>query len=215
VDKRTRQHLLNDCTIWSAWPTPFLETKRCNFTHAILRLTDAWVFISSFQRRKQVIKYLQDESKAWHYTAMYLLGLNLCSRMRTIGSPQCRQWTCELHHSFEHFHWTGFYRTVKPNVLKIGPYQGGHGCLVIPFDKGICGAAARTGETQDVPDVHARSEHIACSSTTLSEVVVPIKNSDNQVVAVLDLDSDLPAAFSPEDISFTEHLCQYLGAKYF
>ena len=105
---------------------------------------------------------------------------------------------CELHHSFEHFHWTGFYRTVGPNVLKIGPYQGGHGCLVIPFDKGICGAAARTSETQDVPNVHARSEHIACSSTTLSEVVVPIKNSNNQVVAVLDLDSDLPAAFSPE-----------------
>ena len=122
---------------------------------------------------------------------------------------------CELHNSFEHFHWTGFYRTVEPNVLKVGPYQGGHGCLVIPFDKGICGAAARTGKTQDVPDVHARTEHIACSSTTLSEVVVPIKSSNGQVVAVLDLDSDLPAAFSTQDISFTEHLCQYLGAKFF
>ena len=122
---------------------------------------------------------------------------------------------CELHYSFEHFHWTGFYRTVKPNVLKIGPYQGGHGCLVIPFDKGICGAAARTGKTQDVPDVHARSEHIACSSTTLSEIVVPIKNSNGQVVAVLDLDSDLPAAFSDSDISFAEHLSIYLGTKYF
>ena len=105
---------------------------------------------------------------------------------------------CELHNSFQHFHWTGFYRTVEPNVLKIGPYQGGHGCLVIPFDKGICGAAARTGETQDVPDVHARPEHIACSSTTLSEIVVPIKNSEGDVVAVLDLDSDLPEAFPPQ-----------------
>ena len=72
---------------------------------------------------------------------------------------------CELHNAFEHYHWTGFYRTTEPNVLKIGPYQGGHGCLVIPFDKGICGAAARTGETQDVPDVHVRPEHIACSSS--------------------------------------------------
>jgi len=122
---------------------------------------------------------------------------------------------CELHNSFEHFHWTGFYRTVEPNVLKIGPYQGGHGCLVIPFDKGICGAAARTGQTQDVPDVHVRLEHIACSSTTLSEVVVPIKNSNGQVVAVLDLDSDLPAAFSRADIDFAEHLCKYLGEKFF
>ena len=63
---------------------------------------------------------------------------------------------CELHHGFDHFHWTGFYRTTEPGVLKIGPYQGGHGCLYIPYDKGICGAAARTGQTQDVPDVHAR-----------------------------------------------------------
>ena len=122
---------------------------------------------------------------------------------------------CELHNSFEHFHWTGFYRTVEPNLLKIGPYQGGHGCLVIPFDKGICGAAATTGETQDVPDVHARPEHIACSSSTLSEVVVPVKDSEGNVVAVLDLDSDLPAAFSSEDIEFTEQVCEYLGKKYF
>ena len=99
--------------------------------------------------------------------------------------------------------------------MKIGPYQGGHGCLVIPFDKGICGAAATTGETQDVPDVHARPEHIACSSSTLSEVVVPVKDSEGNVVAVLDLDSDLPAAFSSEDIEFTEQVCEYLGKKYF
>ena len=122
---------------------------------------------------------------------------------------------CELHNSFEHFHWTGFYRTVAPNILKIGPYQGGHGCLVIPFDKGICGAAATTGLTQDVPDVHSRPEHIACSSTTLSEVVVPIKDSNGSVVAVLDLDSDMPAAFSSEDIMLTENVCKYLGEKYF
>ena len=94
---------------------------------------------------------------------------------------------CELHNAFDHYHWTGFYRTTSPGMLKIGPYQGGHGCLTIPFDKGICGAAARTGETQDVPDVHARAEHIACSSSTNSEIVVPVKNSLGDVVAVLDL----------------------------
>jgi GAF domain-containing protein len=122
---------------------------------------------------------------------------------------------CELHNSFDHFNWTGFYRTVAPNLLKIGPYQGGHGCLVIPFDKGICGAAATTGMTQDVPDVHARPEHIACSSTTLSEIVVPVKDSNGSVVAVLDLDSDIPAAFSSQDIVLTENICKYLGQKYF
>lgn len=122
---------------------------------------------------------------------------------------------CELHNSFKHFHWTGFYRTVAPHLLKVGPYQGGHGCLVIPFDKGICGAAATTGLTQDVPDVHARPEHIACSSTTLSEVVVPVKDSNGSVVAVLDLDSDIPAAFSNEDIKLAENVCKYLGEMYF
>lgn len=121
---------------------------------------------------------------------------------------------CELHNAFDHYHWTGFYRTTSPGVLKIGPYQGGHGCLVIPFDKGICGAAARTGKTQDVPDVHARPEHIACSSSTNSEVVVPVKDSNGDVVAVLDLDSDVPAAFSSDDIDLVERLCSWLGGIY-
>lgn len=121
---------------------------------------------------------------------------------------------CELHHGFDHFHWTGFYRTTAPEVLKIGPYQGGHGCLVIPFDQGICGAAARTGATQDVPDVHARPEHIACSSSTNSEVVVPVKDSKGAVVAVLDVDSDTPAAFSSEDVAFLEEVCEMLGKRY-
>ena len=122
--------------------------------------------------------------------------------------------TCELHNAFEHYHWTGFYRTTSPGVLKIGPYQGGHGCLYIPFDKGICGAAARTGETQDVPNVHERADHIACSSTTNSEIVVPIKNSNGEVIAVLDVDSDDFGAFSKQDIDLVERICIWLGTVY-
>ena len=122
--------------------------------------------------------------------------------------------TCELHNAFEHFHWTGFYRTTSPGILKIGPYQGGHGCLVIPFEKGICGAAARTGETQDVPNVHERPEHIACSSTTNSEIVVPIKKTTGEVVAVLDVDSDRMAAFSSADKQLVEQICDWLGREY-
>jgi GAF domain-containing protein len=121
---------------------------------------------------------------------------------------------CELHNAFDHFHWTGFYRTTSPNMLKIGPYQGGHGCLFIPFEKGICGAAARIGETQDVPNVHERPEHIACSSTTNSEIVVPIKNLSGDVVAVLDVDSDELAAFSTEDVQLLERVCHWLGMRY-
>jgi GAF domain-containing protein len=88
---------------------------------------------------------------------------------------------------------------VGPELLKIGPYQGGHGCLVIPFSRGVCGAAARTGQVQNVPDVDAFPGHIACSSSTKSELVLPVWNGQGQLLGVLDLDSDTPAAFTAED----------------
>lgn len=106
---------------------------------------------------------------------------------------------CEIHHADDRFDWTGFYRVTEPGLLKIGPYQGGHGCLQIPFDKGVCGAAARTGETQLVPDVDAFPGHIACASSTRSEIVLPVRNKAGDVIAVLDIDSDQPDAFTEED----------------
>jgi GAF domain-containing protein len=106
---------------------------------------------------------------------------------------------CEIHHADDRFDWTGFYRVTEPGLLKIGPYQGGHGCLVIPFDRGVCGAAARTGEIQLVPDVEAFPGHIACSSSTRSEIVLPVRNAAGELIGVLDIDSDRPAAFTEED----------------
>ncbi|GGH27729.1 GAF domain-containing protein [Cribrihabitans marinus] len=106
---------------------------------------------------------------------------------------------CEVHHSDDRFDWTGFYRVVAPGLLKIGPYQGGHGCLVIPFDRGVCGAAARSGEIQLVPDVEAFDDHIACAASTRSELVLPVRDASGQVVAVFDIDSDRPDAFTPTD----------------
>jgi L-methionine (R)-S-oxide reductase len=106
---------------------------------------------------------------------------------------------CEIHHAHPFCDWTGFYRVVAPELLKIGPYQGGHGCLVIPFSRGVCGAAARTGQIQNVPDVEAFPGHIACSSSTKSELVLPVWNGKRTLLGVLDLDSDTPAAFTKED----------------
>ncbi|AUH64949.1 GAF domain-containing protein [Paracoccus zhejiangensis] len=106
---------------------------------------------------------------------------------------------CELHQSDDRFDWTGFYRVTAPDLLKIGPYQGGHGCLVIPFSRGVCGAAARTGEVQLVPDVDAFPGHIACASSTRSEIVLPVWGKDRRLIGVLDIDSDLPDAFTAED----------------
>ncbi|WP_300010970.1 GAF domain-containing protein [uncultured Roseobacter sp.] len=107
--------------------------------------------------------------------------------------------TCEVHHADDRFDWTGFYRVTEPELLKIGPYQGGHGCLVIPFSRGVCGAAARTGEVQLVPDVEAFEGHIACASSTRSELVLPVRNAANDIIAVFDIDSDQPDAFNRRD----------------
>ncbi|ANB32925.1 GAF domain-containing protein [Rhodovulum sulfidophilum] len=106
---------------------------------------------------------------------------------------------CELHHADDRFDWTGFYRNVGAEMLKIGPYQGGHGCLTIPFSRGVCGAAARSGEVQIVEDVLAFPGHIACSSTTRSEIVLPVHDGTGALLGVLDIDSDRPAAFDATD----------------
>ena len=106
---------------------------------------------------------------------------------------------CEMHHADDRFDWTGFYRVVAPELLKIGPYQGGHGCLVIPFSRGVCGAAARTGQVQLVPDVDAFPGHIACASSTRSELVLPVCNAAGQLLAVFDIDSNQPDAFVVHD----------------
>lgn len=106
---------------------------------------------------------------------------------------------CEIHHADDRFDWTGFYRVTDPEVLKIGPYQGGHGCLVIPFSRGVCGAAARTRQTQLVPDVDAFPGHIACASSTRSEMVIPVIGAAGRLIGVLDIDSNQPDAFTQED----------------
>lgn len=119
-----------------------------------------------------------------------------------------------LHDRFEYFAWTGFYRAVSDRLLIVGPYQGGHGCLRIPFDRGVCGAAARTRETQVVPDVNEFPGYIACSGSTQSEIVVPVITPQNRLLAVLDIDSDEPEAFDDTDRMPLEAICRYLGDQF-
>jgi L-methionine (R)-S-oxide reductase len=121
--------------------------------------------------------------------------------------------TCELHWGLR-FDWTGFYRVVAPNLLKIGPYQGPHGCLQIPFHRGVCGQCAREAKTQIIPDVTAIPHHIACSAATRSEIVVPVFNSVGTVRAVLDVDSNTPSAFDDVDAQHLEEVCRWLTPLY-
>ncbi|MEX0312520.1 MAG: GAF domain-containing protein [Tateyamaria sp.] len=118
---------------------------------------------------------------------------------------------CEVHHSDARFDWTGFYRVTGPEMLKIGPYQGGHGCLQIPFSRGVCGAAARTLEVQLVSDVDSFPGHIACASSTRSELVLPVFDAAGSLIAVFDIDSDQPDAFDTQD---AEALSEILAAVF-
>ena len=107
--------------------------------------------------------------------------------------------------------WTGFYRAVEGELV-LGPFAGRPACIRIPFGQGVCGAAAASGETQLVPDVHAFPGHIACDAASRSELVVPVIRED-AVIAVIDLDSPLPARFDAEDAAGIERLASLLADR--
>ena len=123
--------------------------------------------------------------------------------------------SAELYHGVDGFDWVGFYRVVSPGLMKIGPYQGGHGCLVIPFDRGVCGAAARQKAIQIVDDVERFDGHIACSASTKSELVIPCFDACGELLGVLDIDSDKPAFFNTGDARKLDQMlrCLFSGAK--
>ena len=101
--------------------------------------------------------------------------------------------------------WAGFYRVVDGELV-LGPFIGRPACIRIPFGQGVCGTAASSGETQLVEDVHAFPGHIACSSSTRSEIVLPVRNKAGEVIGVLDIDSNQPAAFDQKDQAALESL---------
>jgi GAF domain-containing protein len=122
--------------------------------------------------------------------------------------------SCLLAHAFPEWLWTGFYvvDAVRPDELVVGPYQGTLGCLRIAFGRGVCGAAAATGQTQVVPDVHAFPGHIACDSRSRSEIVVPVRDAAGALIAVLDVDSAEIGAFDAADRAGLERLIAALFA---
>lgn len=111
--------------------------------------------------------------------------------------------TALLHDAFDHWTWVGFYRPEKDGTLVVGPYQGALACIRLPAGQGVCGRAFSAGRTVVVPDVSAFEGHIACDPRTRSEIVVPLVAGD-RVVAVLDVDSDQPAAFGADDRALLE-----------
>ena len=114
-----------------------------------------------------------------------------------------------LHQEMPGYFWTGFYRVVDGGMA-IGPYQGTVGCLRIEFGKGVCGTAAESGETQVVADVHEFPGHIACDARSQSEIVVPVRNAEGRLIAVLDVDSEEKGHFDEVDQEQLEGLIAHV-----
>jgi L-methionine (R)-S-oxide reductase len=116
---------------------------------------------------------------------------------------------CLTFHAFAPV-WAGFYRVVEAGrLLRVGPYQGSLGCLEIGFARGVCGAAARTGKTVVVEDVHAFEGHIACDARSRSEIVVPVLGKGDELIAVFDMDSERIGAFDQDDAAGLEALLSW------
>jgi L-methionine (R)-S-oxide reductase len=116
-----------------------------------------------------------------------------------------------LFHGLPDLNWAGFYRMVDGELV-LGPFQGKAACIRIPLGKGVCGAAAATGETQRVDDVHAFPGHIACDADSRSELVVPLVH-EGRVIGVIDLDSPTPARFNAEDAAGCEALARLIARR--
>ena len=127
---------------------------------------------------------------------------DLISKMSTVS--------CELYQEFEYFFWVGFYRRVNDNLLKVGPYQGTHGCLKIPMGKGVCGKCAEENRVQIENDVTQIPHHIACSSETKSEIVLPVTDESNRVIAVFDIDSVELDSFDKTDEKYLQIICNMI-----
>ena len=132
---------------------------------------------------------------------------NLTARMATVAAM--------LAQAFDQFFWTGFYVVDPPagDQLVVGPYQGTLGCLRIDFGRGVCGAAAKRRQTVIVEDVEAFADHIACDSRSRSEIVVPVFDATDRLIAVLDVDSTAPAAFSEIDAKGLEEIVRRVFAS--
>jgi L-methionine (R)-S-oxide reductase len=119
-----------------------------------------------------------------------------------------------LHGVFQD-HWLGFYLVDKTrNELVVGPFQGPLACLRIPFGKGVCGTAWKENRTIVVEDVDTFEGHIACSSLSKSEIVVPIRNASGEVLGVLDVDSIHIGHFNQIHAAYLEEICAWLGTTY-
>jgi L-methionine (R)-S-oxide reductase len=129
----------------------------------------------------------------------------------------CSNVSSLLYHSLRddahvnHVNWIGFYTARSDGSFRLGPFHGKVACTKIPKGKGVIGASAERGEPLVVVDVHEFPGHIACDSKSESEVVVPIRDKEGKIVAVLDIDAEVKGCFSEEDLPPLLEICEIMG----
>lgn len=149
---------------------------------------------------------MEDIKKEGRYSRIYE---QLVTLVRKSNNTQARMATiiAVLHHKMEYFFWTGFY-LIDNGEMTVNIYQGPVACQILEKDKGVCWAAFNRKETVVVEDVHLFPGHIACDSRSNSEIVVPFKNRDGEIIGVLDVDSSEKASFSDVDARWLEKIIE-------
>ncbi len=157
-------------------------------------------FIKPSQRMTAAEKAAAYDEAHRAITANLTGETNVILKMSTIN--------CLIKTYISYAYWVGFY-IVENGRLIVGPYQGTLGCLTIDFSRGVCGKAARTEETQVVPRTHdlaEGAEHISCDPNSQSEIVVPVKDKNGNLIAVFDVDATLPECFDETDKEWLEKI---------
>lgn len=153
---------------------------------------------------------MEDSKKEGRYSRIYVQLSELLTKTR---NPEARMATivAVLHHKMDYFFWTGFY-ILTDGELIVRTYQGPVACQVLEKNKGVCWAGINSGKTIIVPDVHQFPGHIACDSRSNSEIVVPVKGEDGQIIGVLDVDSKNYSAFGEVDAHWLEKIVALIYA---
>lgn len=151
----------------------------------------------------------EKKSKTNRYNRIYKQIKELMKKSTDANARMCSV-VAVLHHKMPNFFWTGFYLLTSDNRLVVSTYQGALACMELKKDTGVCWAAINKKSSVVVPNVELFEGHIACDSRSKSEIVVPLKNKENKIVGVLDVDSDILNAFDNIDAEFLEKILQLI-----
>ena len=148
---------------------------------------------------------MNSDKKQKRYNRLYIQIRELINKSSNNQLSNMATIIAVLHHKMENFFWTGFY-LLQDGKLQVGPYQGSLACINLAKDTGVCWTAINQKKSVIVDDVSAFPGHIACDSRSASEIVVPILNSDNDIIGVLDVDSSELNNFDEVDAHWLEKI---------